>query len=172
MLHFGKHKPYDDDDDDFGVFEDVDDENCNDNISINILNSNNMKFLKFNWFITLNSKSNQYLISFVNILSVNLEVEEEQRKITWDKNQQKFVEVDNELLSDIDLRTLEGLGEITTETIKHTTLVLETPTRTYRCKLDNKEGQYWYDIFSKNSFFNLASLRDPYITINCDEIVI
>ena len=82
MLHFGKHKPYDDDDDDFGFFEDVDDENCNDNISINILNSNNMKFLKFNWFITLNSKSNQYLISFVNILSVNLEVEEEQRKIT------------------------------------------------------------------------------------------
>ena len=82
MLHFGKHKPYDDDDDDFGFFEDVDDENCNDNISINILNSKNMKFLKFNWFITLNSKSNQYLISFVNILSVNLEVEEEQRKIT------------------------------------------------------------------------------------------
>lgn len=170
MLHFGTHKSYDDDDDELGFFEDVNDENCNENKSINTLNGIIMGFFKLNWFITLESKSNQYLISFINILSINLEVNEEQRKITWDKNQRKFVEIDTDNLPDIDLRTLEGLGEITTDTIKHTILVLETPTRTYRCKVSNKEGQYWYEIFSKNSFFNYASMRNPHITILCDEI--
>ena len=79
MLHFGTHNPYNDDDDDdiYGLKDDYESDKDTNNSINNKTNNVMNNWLRRNWFITLKIGKEERHISFINIVEVHVESEEQ-----------------------------------------------------------------------------------------------
>ena len=154
MLHFGTHKPYDDDDDDdiYGI-ESEDDCDQETNIGINNKTTDLMKnWENPNWFITLWTDDNQkHYINIANISSIHCD--KEQNKRIWDKKLRSYVPVNQQDYSSEEIRQLEYLGEITTATSHY--LYIITVAKTYKCQISHQQVDYYSNLLMHNNLEEL-----------------
>lgn len=107
---------------------------------------------KPNWFITLLADDKQK--NYVNIANVSdISFGQEETKMKWDRKLLKKVEIDPEDFSVEKLQTLEGLGEITTETRHY--LYITTSSKTYKCQIRKEEVDRYSDWLRHNNMMEL-----------------